>query len=47
MLLGTLAARFFGNLLPGKPKIPGRKVIRADEETIRSGEGTIRPGEDF
>ena len=41
MLLGTLGASLFGNLLTGK------KVMRAGESTIRVGEGAIRAGQDF
>ena len=41
MLLDTLGASLFGNLLTGK------KVIRAGESTIRVGEGTIKAGQDF
>ena len=41
MLLGTLGASLLGNLLIGKgvkqPKIPGREVITAGEDTIRTG----------
>ena len=38
MLLGTLGASFFGNLLTGK------STIKAGEGTIRAGEGIIRAG---
>ena len=48
MLLDTLGACLFGNLLPGKrvkrSKIPRLGVMRAGEGTIRAGEDTIRAG---
>ena len=47
MLLGALAASVLRNMLAGKPKIPGRGVVRASEEAIKVGEETIRAGEDF
>ena len=41
MLLGTLSASLFGNLLTGKG------AIKAGEGTIRAGEGTIRADQNF
>ena len=41
MLLGTLAASLFENLLTGKgvkAKIPGRGVIKQDKGTIRASQ---------
>ena len=40
IILGTIAASFLGDMLAGKPKIPGQGVIRADE-------GKTRLGQDF
>ena len=34
MLLGTLRASLLGNMLEGKPKIPGRRVVRSGEGVI-------------
>ena len=48
MLLGTLGAGLFRNLLTGKEvkaKISRRGVMRAGEGTIRAGEDTIRADE--
>ena len=39
-LLGTLGASILGNMLAGKPKIPGRGAVRG-------GEGKIRAGQNF
>ena len=52
ILLGTLAASLLENLFTGKgvkAKIPGQRVIRADEEAIATsqGQGTIRAGYNF
>ena len=47
MLLGTLAPSLLGSALAGKPKIPGRGVIRTGEGVIRVGEETTRAGQDF
>ena len=41
MLLDTLCASLWGNLLAGKG------VMRAGEGTIRAWEGAIRAGQDF
>ena len=41
MLLGTLGASLYGNLLAGKGK------TTASEEIVRAGEDTIRAGQDF
>ena len=38
MLLGTIGARLLGNMLIGKTKIPGQRVIRKREGTIRAGQ---------
>ena len=38
MLLGTLAASFFGKMLIGKAKIFGLGVLRSDAGTIRAGQ---------
>ena len=35
ILLDTLAASILGNVLAGKPKVPGREVIRATEGVIQ------------
>ena len=47
MSLGTLAASILGNMLAGKPEIPGPRVITAGEGVIRSGEGTTRADQEF
>ena len=57
ILLGTLGASLWGNLLTGKGSIatsqgqeanmPGRGTIRAGEGTIIAGKGIIRAGQDF
>ena len=52
ILLGTLGASLLENLFTGKgvkAKIPGQRVIRADEEAITTsqGQGTIRAGYNF
>ena len=47
MLLGTLAASILGNMLAGKPKIPGLGAIRVSEGVIRASEGTTGAGQDF
>ena len=47
MLLGTLAASILINMLVGKPKIPGRGIISANERVIQACEETIRAGQDF
>ena len=39
MLLATLGASALGNMVAGKPKKPGRGVIRAGEGVIQAGEG--------
>ena len=46
MLLGTLGASLLGNMLVGKPKIPGQEVLRTGE-VIWASEGTIRATQDF
>ena len=38
MLLGTIGASLLGNMLIGKTKIPGQRVIRKREGTIRAGQ---------
>ena len=38
MLLGTLAASFFGKMLIGKAKIFGLGVLRSDAGKIRAGQ---------
>ena len=43
MLLGTLGASLFGDILP--KGLSGKGVIRAGEGTIRAGKGVIRAGE--
>ena len=40
MLIGTLAASLVADMITGKAKISGQRVIR-------TGEGTIRAGQDF
>ena len=47
MLLGTLVANVLGNMLASKPKITGRWLIWAGEETIRTVEGTTKAGQKF
>ena len=39
MLLAILGASALGNMVAGKPKKPGRGVIRAGEGVIQVGEG--------
>ena len=49
LLLGTLGASLWGNLLRGKEAIAtseGRGTIRADEGTFRAVEGTVRADQD-
>ena len=46
-LLGTLGARLLKNMLAGKTKIPGRRVIRPGEGLIWVAEGTTRVGQHF
>ena len=50
MLLGTLGASLWGNLLTGKGAIAtsqGWGTFRPGNGNIRAGEGTIRAGQDF
>ena len=37
ILSGTLGASLLGDMLAGKPKIPGRGVIKAGEGVIQGG----------
>ena len=46
ILLGTLATSILGSMLAGKPKIPGRGVIRAGEGVIQAGERVSQAGEE-
>ena len=42
MSLVTLATSIFGNMLAGKPKIPGWGVIKSGERVIQAGERKTR-----
>ena len=47
MLLGTLAANFFGKMLLGKAKIFGQGVLRSDAGTIFSRSEFLIPPHSF
>ena len=47
MLLGTLTAGLFQNILAVKPEIHGRGVVRDGKGVIGAGKKTIRAYQDF
>ena len=42
-----ISCKFMGKFVYGQPKEPGRRVIRAGEETFRAAEVTIGIDQDF